>query len=254
MDVKATDGDIDYLIRESSQYIEGISKDNIQLVYAGVRPLASSNVTEKESEVSRNYRIMDHSKEGINGVISVLGVKITSFRIASKDATDLISKKLGRSTECLTDREPFPGGRQITDFSEFQKRSMGKLKKYGLDESQVLHLSEIYGARIENLLPILETDLKYASRICPNNLDILAQIVLAVREEFAVTVSDFLLRRVPIGFSSCKGMDCAVTVAAEMGSLLGWSREESDSQVKEYEISVGQQLPLVNLAPTTSND
>lgn len=252
--VEANDDDIDYLIRESSQFVESVSKDRIQFVYAGVRPLVRSSAEEKESEVSRNYKIVDHSARGMDGVISVLGVKITSFRIASKDATDLLSKKLRFRTKCLTDREPLPGARGISNFDEFARINVQKLKKYGLEESQILHLSEIYGTRVENLISIIETDPRYTERICPNNPDIVAQIVLAVREEFAASVSDFQLRRAPIAFRPCRGLDCADRVAAEMGALLGWSKEEIDSQIKEYERSLEEQIPLVNLTTRTSRD
>lgn len=252
-EVQPNEEDIDYLVRESSRFVEGISRDKIQFVYSGVRPLVrSSSEKENESQVSRNYRIVDHSLQGMDGVISVLGVKITSYRIASKGATDFLSKKLRLDTECLTDREPLPGGRGISSFNEFEGITIQKLKKYGLDEIQARHLSAVYGARVQSIVSIIETNIRYAERICPNNPDILAQIVLAVKEEFAATVSDFQLRRASIAFSSCRGLDCAGKVAAEMATLLGWSKEEISLQIKNYESSLEAQLPLFNHATKTS--
>jgi glycerol-3-phosphate dehydrogenase len=55
-----------------------------------------------------------------------------------------------------------------------------------------------------------------------------------VKEESALTVSDFLLRRSAVGLESCQGLDGVETVAQEMGRLLGWSKAEQQRQVETY--------------------
>ncbi len=62
-----------------------------------------------------------------------------------------------------------------------------------------------------------------ADRLCPTNPDIVAQLHLAVQEELAVSLQDFLLRRTGIGTSRCQGGDCAEAIGRRMGQLLGWT-------------------------------
>jgi glycerol-3-phosphate dehydrogenase len=55
-----------------------------------------------------------------------------------------------------------------------------------------------------------------------------------VKEESALTVADFLLRRSAVGLMSCQGLDAVETVAQEMGRLLKWSQTEQRRQVEAY--------------------
>jgi glycerol-3-phosphate dehydrogenase len=55
-----------------------------------------------------------------------------------------------------------------------------------------------------------------------------------VKEESALTVADFLLRRSNAGLMSCQGLDAVEAVAQEMGRLLKWSQAEQRRQVEDY--------------------
>ncbi|MDA4130684.1 MAG: glycerol-3-phosphate dehydrogenase/oxidase, partial [Thaumarchaeota archaeon] len=82
--------DVEYLLRNVAILIKTAKEGEVEFVYAGVRPLVRNDSKSKESSVSRNYKIRDHKSEGAPGLISALGVKLTSFRAASKDAVDLV--------------------------------------------------------------------------------------------------------------------------------------------------------------------
>ena len=245
--------DMEYLLREAAVAIPGISEDDILFTYAGVRPLVQSSPGRKESAVSRNYRIIDHfSRNNSSALISVLGVKITSYRKASEDVTDLISRKLKCARKCSTDSEPLPGGKGIADYDEFANIYSEKLRKYGLDENQISHLLEIYGSRIVELMDIIDKEETLMKRICPKNPDLEAQVVLSVKNEFAFSVSDFMMRRVPIAFSVCRGLDCAETVARSMGRLLNWNEESIRLQVDSYKMEVEERLPSIPVPKSAS--
>jgi len=246
--------DIEYLLKEAAEAIPGLSSDKILFTYAGVRPLVCSSPGRKESAVSRNYRIIDHESKNKNGgLISVLGVKITSYRQASEDTTDLLSRKLKRFTKCSTDSEKLPGGRGIADFDEFVGIYSEKLGKVGLDEKQVSYLLGIYGSRIVELIDIIQKEKTLSNRICPNNPDVEAQIVLSVKSEFALSVSDFMMRRALITFSACRGLDCSETVARSMGRLLNWNEETIRNQVESYKMEVDSRFPS-NPVPKSASD
>src|SRR5579862_7008214 len=164
--VRPDSSDIEYLLRETSRAIPNISIDKILFTYAGVRPLVRAAPSKKESNISRNYRIVDHSPRNKNGgLFSVLGVKITSYRQASEDATNLISRKLKRATKCSTDSEPLPGGKGIANYEEFLSIYSGKLKDYGLDENQITHLLGIYGSRVAEIIDLIDSEKNLMKRI-----------------------------------------------------------------------------------------
>ena len=160
--------DIEYLVKETAKAIPGVSADKILFTYAGVRPLVRSGRGKKESSVSRNYRIIDHySKNRSGGLISLLGVKITSYRRASEDATNLISRRSKNVRKCSTDIEPLPGGKGIADYEEFVSIYSTKLRKYGLDEKQIPHLLGLYGSRMSEVTDIIDKDKPLVNRILP---------------------------------------------------------------------------------------
>jgi glycerol-3-phosphate dehydrogenase len=241
---EATTQDVEYLIKESSRFVPEIAGQPVLFSYSGVRPLVRKDVNKSESEVSRNYKIIDDSSKEFGINISILGVKITSYRVASKEAVDLLTKKLGRVVPCGTDRDPLPGGRGILNFREFEADNIAKLADLGLIEPQARYLLNIYGSRVDKLIEIADSDRKLLETICPKNPDIAAQIFLAVKEEFAATVSDFLLRRSMIGFSRCHGLDCAGMVAKIMGNLLGWDSQKIDREIEDYRLALNRQLTI----------
>jgi glycerol-3-phosphate dehydrogenase len=237
---EATPEDERYLLNESARFIPGIANQPVLFSYSGVRPLVRKGTKESESEVSRNYKIVTDS----GTIISVLGVKITSFRIASKEVVDLVTKKLERSAPCTTDSEPLPGGRGILNFGEFEANQSAKLTGMGLDEDQAHYLLNIYGSRVDRLIEITGSRSEQLDRICPKNPDITAEIFLAVKEEFAETISDFLLRRSMIGFSRCHGLDCVETVAKIMGDLLKWDSQKIKREIEDYKAALNHQLKI----------
>src|SRR4029453_8778382 len=79
-----------------------------------------------------------------------------------------------------------------------------------------------------------ERDPRLAQRVCPSQPSIGAELVRAVLEEWAVTLSDVLLRRTPIGLHACQGLDCLESPADYLPELLGGPPAERQRQIAEY--------------------
>jgi len=69
-----------------------------------------------------------------------------------------------------------------------------------------------------------------------------AQLHHAVREEMAVSLQDFLLRRTGIGQSPCLGLDCFEAVGRRMGELAGWSARRLQAELEAYRAQVERSL------------
>jgi len=227
--VHADAGDVDYLLTEARRVFPGVKKEDVFYTFAGLRALAGS-AEGSASNVTRGHKLIDHEKvDGTKGFISVIGGKITGFRAISQEVTDLVCKKLGVNAVCTTAQTPLPGAPSVP-----QKEIEQAAEENNLPVETVDHLNNLYGSRLYQVLELARSDAGGKQTICPHSPDIVAQVWHATREEGALTISDFLLRRGANGLASCQGLDAAETVAREMGNILKWNAAEQKRQVEEY--------------------
>ncbi|MBM4446317.1 MAG: glycerol-3-phosphate dehydrogenase/oxidase [Chloroflexi bacterium] len=227
--VCADESDVAYMLHGLHQVFPKLRSEDIIYTVAGLRSLAHIG-GEKPSDITREHKVLDHKqRDGIGGFISVLGGKITAYRAVAKDAVDVVCRKLGMEAKCTTAEVPLPGAPAVP-----QEKVAKAAKENGLPVETVAHLADLYGSRFSQVLKLVKRDKRGGQPICPHCKDILAQIEYSVKEESALTVSDFLLRRSAAGLESCQGLDGVETVSKEMGRLLGWSKAEQQRQVEAY--------------------
>lgn len=237
--IYADRGDVDYLLTEVRRTFPSVKADDIFYTSAGLRALADSK-TRRASDVSRAHRVVDHGRhDGIGGFVSVLGGKITGYRAIAEEVVDLVCRKLELKVACSTAEVLFPGAPAVS-----QEEITQAAEESGLDAATVNHLADLYGSRFSQVLDLTYGDTRGKQPICAHCKDILAQAWHAVKEEIAVTVSDFMLRRSGVGLSWCQGLDAVEGVAREMGWLLGWSQEEQKQQIEAYcaQAALGQRF------------
>jgi len=228
-DVCADKSDVDYMLTSLKQVFPKLREEDIIYTFAGLRSLVHSG-GERPSDITREHRVLDHKlKDGIDGLVSVLGGKITAYRAVAKDTVDTVCRKLGVKAKCTTADVPLPGAPAVS-----QKQMAEAARQSTLPLNTVRHLAALYGSRFSRVLKIVAKGKSGGQRLCAHSPDILAQVEHSIKEEGALTVSDFLLRRTAVGLMSCQGLDAAETVAQEMGRLLKWSQAEQGRQVQEY--------------------
>ncbi len=227
--VCADEADVVYMLGGLRQVFPKLRKEDILYTIAGLRSLVHIG-GEKPSDITREHKVLDHKqRDGIEGLISVLGGKITAYRAVAKDAVDMVCRKLGMEVKCTTAEVPLPGAPAVS-----QKAVVEAAKESGLSVETVTHLADLYGSRLSQVLELVRGNKKGGQPICSHFPDILAQVEHGVKQEGALTVSDFLLRRSAVGLGPCQGLDAVDTVAKEMGHVLGWSKTEQQRQVEAY--------------------
>jgi glycerol-3-phosphate dehydrogenase len=106
---EASSEDVEYLRTEASRAFPRAPFDRVHFTWAGVRALAHEEGV-AEGEVSRKHRLYDHRRrDGIDGVLSVIGGKITAYRSIAEEVTDVVARRLGSSARCRTSELPLPG-------------------------------------------------------------------------------------------------------------------------------------------------
>jgi len=228
--VYAEKSDVDYLVSELRHYFPNFKRENIHYTYAGLRPLVPKN-KKSASDTSRAHRLIDHERQdGVKGFLSILGGKNTAYRGIAEEAVNLIMKKLGKKSTCITANTPLPGAPEVSR-TEIEKMS----RENDIPVETVGHLAEIYGSQMKNVLSYIRTDKRLGNPISAGGRDILAQIKHAVLEEEAVSVNDFIFRRSLIGMRPDQGRDAIDTVIQEMGYYLNWNETEKRNQAAAFQ-------------------
>ncbi len=227
--VYATREDVDYILEGLHLAYPEVGIDDVHYAYAGLRSLALKP-GKSASDTSRSHEVVDHTKrDHLEGLVSILGGKITAYRAVARDAADLVCRKLGNKSRCVTGERPLPGAPAMTS-----AEIIHMAERENVSTPTATHLSRIYGCRSGEVLAMAGNDKSGLRPLSPGGPDILAQVRYAVQNEICMTVSDFMLRRSAVGLRKDLGMDAVPTVAAEMQKLLGWSDGEKERQVQEH--------------------
>lgn len=96
----ASESEIDFLLSTVSTALERpLSRADVIGTFAGLRPLISTGTAESTADISRRHHVAVSSQ----GVVNVLGGKLTTYRAMAEDAVDLACRTAGLSpTACVT--------------------------------------------------------------------------------------------------------------------------------------------------------
>ncbi len=237
-DAAADETDVTYLVDESKRAFPRAPFEEIHYTWAGVRALVRVEGV-REGQVSRKHAVLDHERrEGVAGLVSVVGGKITAYRAIGDEVCDLVSHKLGRSSRGYTDRRKLPGGHLSAILVFLEQEIWPRGRTLGLSHAQSQHLAELYGSLAMDVLDRVERDRSLAAPVCPHHPTIAAQLERAVEAEWAATLGDALMRRTSLGFEPRQGLDCIQSAARIMGELLGWDAAEQAAQIEAYRAEI----------------
>lgn len=189
----ATDDELDYLVgvvRQLFPQIE-LTRDDIHLHYAGVRPLPQTGGATPGS-VTRRHWMEGHLGSGVP-VYSIIGGKLTTCRSLAEESAATILQRLGRSPQADSRERPIPGGESYPvdeTALDAQWRRLGD--RFQLPEESVRAIWQLYGSRTESLLAELREPLGdcVAGTPLPKSL---ARWV--IRREWVATLDDLIERR-----------------------------------------------------------
>jgi glycerol-3-phosphate dehydrogenase len=230
----ASSKDVQYLLNSFNYYFPQITLKETDIIstYAGLRPLLDES-GKTTSQVSREHKIF----ESPENLFHIAGGKLTTYRKMAMDLLDFIAKRkiIAVSSQTITDSHPLYGG-EIPDFSHYLvEKSNEIVKEFGLADDIAHHIILAYGSHVEDLLKIIKQNTAFKERILPGLPYILAQIPYAIQHEMAMSLDDFLTRRIHVlWLDKDQGKNIASSVANQMGSILGWDAETTQKQVQHY--------------------
>jgi glycerol-3-phosphate dehydrogenase len=235
-DVVATEEEVAYLIAETNRLIPDaeLSAEQVLYTYAGVRPLpAGGGDGDAEGAITRSHVIHDHAagEHPLEGLLSIVGGKITTYRRLAEETVDAAVRKLGRKVErCRTHEVPLPGATAYP-FAAFRERFRASS---GVPTETADRLLRIYGARAAELLDFADGAPGLREPFDADTGAIGAEVVFSLRTELAETLADVLARRTMVGYGARLGLD-AVDAAAELAVRhVGWSEARAAREVERF--------------------
>lgn len=209
--------------------MEAVTMDDVLYTYGGLRPLVEDASADTYGS-SRRYEIYDNAADGLEGLITVEGGKFTTSRNLAEKAVDLAEKKLGRKKTVSPTARRYLWGSQIPDMKAFLQDATRKNRDFGVNTNQYLAMN--YGTELDDVLTLARGDAGLGETLNPDG-EILAQVVYAVRNEMARTLTDIVLRRTGIATLGDPGRDVLEKVARIAGEELGWDAGRVDRELAE---------------------
>jgi glycerol-3-phosphate dehydrogenase len=112
-ELEITQKEIDEMLDEGEKLVPGFREARALRVWAGARPLFSSEDVSDTRDVSRTHTLIDHAeRDGVQGFVTITGGKTTTFRLMAEAAVDAICSHLGVDRPCRTHEEPLPGSEE----------------------------------------------------------------------------------------------------------------------------------------------
>jgi glycerol-3-phosphate dehydrogenase len=225
----ASKRDIDYLLEQVNRILrEPLGHEDVEGVYAGLRPLASGQ-SEPTSRISREHTVVTP----VPGLVMVAGGKLTTYRVMGRDAVDAAVHSLGGTVPAsITERVPLAGA------AGFEPRSNQRdalAESSGLHRARVEHLLGRYGGLVDELLALVADRPELADPL-PGAEDYLrAEVVYAVTHEGARHLDDVLTRRTRISIETFdRGVAASRPAAELMAGALGWHSARVEDEVDHY--------------------
>jgi glycerol-3-phosphate dehydrogenase len=201
--------------------------------WAGLRPLITDPGARATADVSRKEEVI----ESEDGLISIGGGKLTTYRLMAERGIDLAAKRLYERFNIVAGaasaKDAAIGEEISPDELTITPESLSQSENLPLETAR--HLLRDYGADYRRLIELTREDERLRGRLVEGLPQILAEVVYAVRYEMALTLADAMTRRTRLAIVAGKEtLNCATIVADAMSRELGWSGEQTERQIAQF--------------------
>ena len=213
-DMRVTAAEVDLLLKEGVQLVPSLANTRIIRAYAGVRPLVSAGSDGRSA--SRGIVLLDHEeRDGLAGLITISGGKLTTARLMAEQTVDLVCEKLGVKAKCRTAELPLTGSEKTA--RHHGKPAYDTLAAVGRHGSETARM-DFNGAGAE-----LVCECEQVTR---------AEISYCIKE-FGVRNLQDLRRHTRIGMGTCQSNHCVRRAAAILAEELGCP-EKAEEFIADY--------------------
>ena len=202
--------EVDEMIREGAVLSPFVEEARMVRAYAGNRPLFGAEPGEEGREISRTFRVLDHeTRDGVTGLITITGGKLTTYRLMAEKTADLVAEKLGIHADCVTHKTKLPGAEEHDlNFVEVAK----KLKIPWLLADRTIGRWE---AEAKTIFTSMEKNPLTRLTACSCEYVSNAEVKYTIDKLWAYTLED-ICKRTQAGFGICQGGLCTLKLAYQL--------------------------------------
>lgn len=209
-----------------------LQREDILYVYWGLTPADENNLG--GSGRALKSVIIDHQEFGLDGLISVSGVKFTTARLVAEQAVGVAFSKLDRKQVVDTSKILLPGAKNYTNATIMLGEMLKQEMPEGLElsERDCLFLLELHGGGCDAVLK--ETLSPVGAGLPELSAGLLLHFYHAIRHEMAITLEDLLVRRssfVPFENITIELVESACRLMADE---LKWSCSQEKRALQEF--------------------
>lgn len=219
-DPQCTKDDIDYVLAAlNASVTTNVTIDDVTAVWSGLRPLVKTDDSSKKAgrtaDLSRRHKVFTSD----NGIITVTGGKLTTYREMAEDAVDEACELLGQKKSCKTKRLSLRGA----SGKRFNSTHVDK------------HLDGRFGSDAASLRDLIAADPALGEELIPGLPYLKCEAVFAATHEMATTLDDILTRRTRARLLDRHATRRAAPLVAELvAPLLGWSDDVTQQQLAHF--------------------
>jgi glycerol-3-phosphate dehydrogenase len=229
----ASKADIDYILEHVNSVLANpLTHDDIQGVYAGLRPLLSGE-SESTSQLSREHAVARPQP----GLVSIAGGKYTTYRVMAADAIDAALEDVGGPVPpSVTDMIPLVGAE---GYHAMVNQVDRLARRVDIPVWRMQRLLDRYGSLIDELMALAADDHTLLEPLTGAEEYLRVELLYAATHEAAQHLDDLLARRTRISIETPdRGTTAASTVADLVAPVLGWDEERVKNEVEAYSARV----------------
>lgn len=237
-DVRATADDVIYLLRSANALFPEarLTPGDVVSTWAGLRPLLRPRHGDDPGAIPREHAIVEDE----NGLISIVGGKLTTYRKMAADVVHRVAVRLheldGRPTPgpAPTDREPLPGG-EARDLEVLVRAA----EQEGVAREVAEHLVRTFGSETSAVLRLAQSDPTLVEPVAEGHPALRAELIYSMRREMAITLGDLLIRRTHLFHEAPQATLESLPAIVELGRReMGWDGARRAAEIRAYRYEV----------------
>lgn len=229
-DTHVTAAEVASFIAEANEAFPalGLTPDDVNLVHRGVMPARVDGSGNPDLRPSPT--ILDHSREGAPGAITVLGVKYTTARGVAERVTGTVAGRLGKRVRASRTAARALPGAGIADHEALAIETARK-RRIDLPPETLAHLIGRYAERAADIIAVAAGRHDLVTTVSTAARTIGAEIVHAIRHEMALNLTDIVIRRTALGAAGHPGDDAVRACARVAAAELGWDTARMQDEI-----------------------
>ncbi|HEX4049938.1 MAG TPA: glycerol-3-phosphate dehydrogenase/oxidase [Steroidobacteraceae bacterium] len=211
-----------------------LRREEVCYTCCGLVPFGSGEATLNELSFGKESRFIDHRRvHGVNGLLTLIGIRFTTARGDAAHALDLLMQQWVGSApaRARTDQVRLAGG-DIENFAALLASALA-VRPPTLSARTIEALMHNHGTAYREILKLAADPQQQGTLAGSDTL--IAEVAHAVHAEMALTLEDVVLRRTDLGSGSHPGRAALEQAADRMQKLLGWSVQRRDRELQATE-------------------